>query len=110
MKKTSFYIFSLTIILFLNACQDVKKGFSGKKIDEGNEFLVIKKNPLVVPPNFNELPQPKNNSISKDNIIVNDNSNNDFKKLLDKKNKGNQKSNANTSVGNLEEKILNKIK
>ena len=32
---------------------------SGKKYESSDEFLVIKKNPLVLPPNFNDLPTPK---------------------------------------------------
>ena len=32
---------------------------SGKKYENSDEFLVIKKNPLVLPPNFNDLPTPK---------------------------------------------------
>ena len=32
---------------------------SGKKYENSDEFLVIKKNPLVLPPNFNDLPTPQ---------------------------------------------------
>ncbi len=110
MKKTSYYIFSLIIIFLLNGCQDVKKGFSGKKLDQGNEFLVIKKNPLVVPPNFNELPKPKNSSVAEDSASIDDNSNNNFKKLLDKNDQNQKESSENTANSTLEEKVLNKIK
>ena len=37
----------------------VKDALGGKKYENSDEFLVIKKNPLVLPPNFNELPTPK---------------------------------------------------
>ena len=53
--KINNYLIFLLIFLFLG-CQDVKKGFSGKNIDQGEEFLVIKKNPLVVPPDFEKMP------------------------------------------------------
>ena len=49
----------LIILLFLSSCQGVKDALSGKKYENSDEFLVIKKNPLVLPPNFNELPTPK---------------------------------------------------
>ena len=50
----------LIIILFLLcSCQNVKDALSGKKYESSDEFLVIKKNPLVLPPNFNDLPTPK---------------------------------------------------
>jgi Protein of unknown function (DUF3035). len=52
------YFFLLTL-LFLCSCQNVKDALSGKKYENSDEFLVIKKNPLVLPPNFNDLPTPK---------------------------------------------------
>ena len=52
--------FLLLILLFaLCSCQGVKDALTGKKYENSDEFLVIKKNPLVLPPNFNELPTPK---------------------------------------------------
>ena len=110
MNKHSFsLLISIIALIILTSCQDVKKGLSGKKIDEGNEFLVIKKNPLVVPPDFDELPQPKNNKnlekISNQNAIKE----NEFKKLLEKKEEKTKKNNTKIN-GNLEENILKKIK
>ena len=53
-------IFFLVISLFvLYSCQGVKDALSGKKYENSDEFLVIKKNPLILPPNFNDLPTPK---------------------------------------------------
>ena len=44
MIKQSFsLLISIIIFIILTGCQDVKKGLTGKKIDQGNEFLVIKK-------------------------------------------------------------------
>ena len=43
----------------LYSCQSVKDALSGKKYESSDEFLVIKKNPLVLPPDFNELPKPE---------------------------------------------------
>ena len=56
MNKNYFF---LIILLFLSSCQGVKSALSGKKYENSDEFLVIKKNPLVLPPNFNDLPTPK---------------------------------------------------
>ena len=61
--KIEIMIKKLFIIIFLIlpiSCQSVKDGLSGKKYESSDEFLVIKKNPLVLPPDFNDLPQPKN--------------------------------------------------
>ena len=56
MNKNYFF---LIILLFLSSCQSVKDALTGKKYENSDEFLVIKKNPLVLPPNFNDLPTPK---------------------------------------------------
>jgi len=54
------YFFCLLIVMVsLNGCQSVKDGLSGKKKNSADEFLVKKKNPLVLPPEFGKLPQPK---------------------------------------------------
>ena len=53
-------LFLLIIIISLYSCQSVKDALSGKKYESSDEFLVIKKNPLVLPPDFNALPKPKN--------------------------------------------------
>ena len=52
-------LFLLLIIISLYSCQSVKDALSGKKYESSDEFLVIKKNPLVLPPDFNELPEPE---------------------------------------------------
>ena len=51
--------FLLIVLFFLSSCQNVKDALQGKKYENSDEFLVIKKNPLVLPPNFNDLPTPK---------------------------------------------------
>ena len=56
MNKNYFF---LIILFLLCSCQNVKDALSGKKFENSDEFLVIKKNPLILPPNFNDLPLPK---------------------------------------------------
>ena len=56
MNKNYFFII---ILFWLCSCQSVKDAVSGKKYENSDEFLVIKKNPLVLPPSFNDLPAPK---------------------------------------------------
>tara|TARA_Y100000310_G_scaffold329101_1_gene398354 strand:- start:172 stop:501 length:330 start_codon:yes stop_codon:yes gene_type:complete len=51
-------IFIFANIFFLNSCESVKNAVTGKKKSPGDEFLVEKKNPLVLPPEFGELPVP----------------------------------------------------
>ena len=52
-------IFLVSTILFLNSCQAVKDGLAGNKNENSDEFLIEKKNPLEIPPDFGLLPEPK---------------------------------------------------
>ena len=110
MKKNNYPIFLLFFLLLFSGCQDVKKGFSGKKIDYGEEFLVIKKNPLVVPPDFKKIPIPKNEIKESNSIEVENNQGNDFKKLLKTQDQNVDVSDSKENTGNLEKKIIDKIK
>ena len=49
----------LLLLVLITSCQTIKDGLTGKKNDNSDEFLVKKKNPLELPPDFNELPVPK---------------------------------------------------
>ncbi len=57
MKNKYIYI-TFFLFVFLNSCQSVKQGLSGQKKSTGEEFLVERKNPLSMPPEFNKLPKP----------------------------------------------------
>ena len=110
MKKYNYPIFLLFFLLIFSGCQEVKKGFSGKKIDQGEEFLVIKKNPLVVPPDFEKMPIPKNEIEESNSIEVENNQDNDFKKLLKTQDQNVDLSDSRENSGDLEKKIIDKIK
>ena len=60
MKHFKTFILS-NLFLFLLSCGTIKEGFSNQKKNNSDEFLVEKKTPLVMPPNYNELPEPKIN-------------------------------------------------
>jgi hypothetical protein len=110
MKKNSYIIFLLIFCFLVSGCQDVKKGFSGKNIDQGEEFLVIKKNPLVVPPDFEKMPVPKNEIDKTNSIKVENDQVSEFEKLLKNKDENINISNSNENTGDLEKKIIDKIK
>ena len=107
MKKLTKHIFYLFIaIFFLVGCQSVKEGLTGQKKSNSDEFLIEKKNPLVLPPEFSELPEPT--------ILIKENNIEegiDLKKLITKKSI-NSKSISSGSNSNkaLEKSILEKIK
>ena len=62
MKKIDLFLLIL-VSFFLFSCQSVKDGLSGRKNENSDEFLVQKKNPLVLPPDYLELPIPKSQSV-----------------------------------------------
>ncbi len=92
-------------LVFFSSCGTVKKAFSNQKKNSSDEFLVEKKSPLVMPPDYNELPVP----LSKKNQIVS--KKNKIKDLIseDQLKEGNNNSN-NFNNENLEKSLLEKIK
>jgi PBP1b-binding outer membrane lipoprotein LpoB len=104
MKK--FKIFTLIILsfIFLESCGSIKEGFSSQKKNSSDEFLVEKKSPLVMPPNFDELPTPKINEVESE-----ENSNN-IKSLITTNEDSIASTENNQTDQNLENSILKKIK
>ena len=100
MKK---YILIILIFNFLQSCSSVSEGFKLKKGNTGDEFLVEKKNPLVLPPNFNELPEPGKKEIS-------DQSNKSFEEKILSNNTQDNNQEEKTSTKSTEELILKNIK
>mgnify|MGYP001216997102 FL=1 len=103
-KNISIFFF---VTLIMTSCSSIKEGLGQKKLGDGEEFLIEKKNPLVVPTDFDLLPLPKNtNSEESSNIETEE----DIQKLFElnsEKKKTNTVENNSTS---LEESILKKIK
>jgi len=64
MKKFNLFVL-LNIILFLSSCGTIKEGFSSQKKNNSDEFLVEKKSPLIMPPDYNELPIPREKNLEK---------------------------------------------
>ena len=98
--------FLLNILIFFSSCGTVQDAFSNQKKNSSDEFLVEKKSPLVMPPNYGDLPIPKSsqsddqkkNNINKiQDLITND----------EKKNTDN--ADDNTQGQTFEKLILEKI-
>ncbi len=62
MKILKKILIFLTIAILLSGCNTLRKGFQPDK-RSGEEFLVEKKSPLVMPPDFNELPIPNQEKV-----------------------------------------------
>ena len=58
MNKTKSLIVIFLTLLLLNACGTIAEGLGGSKKKGSDEFLVEKKAPLILPPSFDELPEP----------------------------------------------------
>ena len=63
MKKINILFLSY-LFFVLSSCGTLKEGFKNPKKDNSDEFLVEKKSPLVMPPDYNELPIPNDNKTS----------------------------------------------
>ena len=55
-------ILLVALIFLVTSCGDtlgsVKRGLTGEKLKSTDEFLVQKKDPLILPPDFESLPTP----------------------------------------------------
>lgn len=106
MIKKKLNILTIIIItIFLYSCQSAKDAFQSKKrSDQSDEFLVQKKNPLVMPPDFEKLPTPGNQEFYKEEIT----DSSDIKDLLKIKENNNQENNSD-QLTDIERTILKKI-
>ena len=103
MKKFKFYL--IFFLIFLTSCQSIKDGLSGSKSENSDEFLVKKKNPLVMPPKFMELPIPEDENFNQKTEILKEEI--DIQNILDL-----EKSSKTKSVqsGSAEDYVLKQIK
>ena len=102
MKKFNLIFILGIALIILSGCNTVKKGFQNPKKNSSDEFLVEKKSPLVMPPDFNELPIPNQNE------DTNKKQKNNIKSLIKKDN--NENTDQESSDSDLEGSILSKIK
>ena len=98
MHKKIVYILSL--IFFTISCgsfDSVKRGLTGAKRDSVDEFLIKKKDPLILPPDFENLPTPDERSTAMEEIS-------NFEKTLET-----SMEETSPSSSSVEELILKKI-
>ena len=90
----------LIIIFFVTSCQSlqtVKKTLTGEKQFTTDEFMVKKKNPLILPPDYENLPSPEESVAVMDEISA-------FEKTL-----GTSIEDSSSESSSIEESILKKI-
>jgi hypothetical protein len=103
MKNKTLIIYFFLFILF-SGCETIKKGLGMEK-DKPNEFLIEKRDPLVLPPDYKILP-PDSKNVKKET------QENSLKSVLDQsltKTKNSSDSTTKPS-SNLEQEILKQIK
>jgi len=104
MKKNNIYL--ILFMMFVTvSCQSLKNAVSGVRQENSDEFLVQKKNPLILPPDFTDLPVPFEQSSKVTEVQIED----DIEKLLGVEN--NTKNTNNTfDSSSIESFVLKKIK
>ena len=97
----------LLFLIFLYSC-GVGEALQGKKrSDQGDEFLIDKKNPLVMPPDFDKLPKPGEANLKSTKDIESDQSN--IENLL-KNSEIEEEASSSEQSTSIESSILKKIK
>tara|TARA_B100000949_G_scaffold214149_1_gene209468 strand:+ start:1625 stop:1921 length:297 start_codon:yes stop_codon:yes gene_type:complete len=95
MFKKIIYMFAL--VFFTVSCADVKRGITGSKKQSTDEFLVIKKDPLILPPDYENLPVPDETVTTSEEISI-------FENTLETSTEGNS-----STSNSIESSILKKI-
>ena len=99
MFKKIIYIIILTFLATscADTFQSVKRGLTGAKANTTDEFLVQKKDPLIIPPDFENLPTPEEKSAAAEEISI-------FEKNLEISIEDNS-----STLSSVEDSILKKI-
>jgi len=101
LKKT---IYLISLIFLVTSCADtwgsVKRGLTGEKAKSTDEFLIKKKDPLILPPDFENLPTPSERDAALEEMA-------NIKKTLKKTP---SVENTSSAVSSTEESILRQIR
>ena len=93
-------VFFMMLSFLITSCESVREGLTGSKNQSTDEFLVKKKDPLILPPDFENLPNPSERQVSAEEMTS-------FEKTLKKQTVSESSSATENSA---EESILNQIK
>ncbi len=95
----------LIVFFFLTSCTGFKeagKVLRNEKVSSTDEFLVKKRDPLILPPNYEDLPKPNSKQTE-----FNKEKKNPLKKIL---NASNDETSSKNSSSSTEKTILNRIR
>ena len=100
MSKINFIFIVIFLLTSCNGLKEAGKVLRNEKITTTDEFLVKKRNPLVLPPNYEELPIPGSIKEAKENQEEK------IKKIL----KAPEIQGTKKSSSSVEKSIINKIR
>ena len=66
-------IYLLSIFFLIASCEtmgNVKRGLTGEKVASTDEFLIKKKDPLIMPPDYENLPAPDETITTMEEISI----------------------------------------
>jgi hypothetical protein len=63
LKKITYILLFIFLVSCAGTFDSVKRGLTGAKKSSADEFLVKKKDPLILPPDFENLPTPEGASV-----------------------------------------------
>ena len=106
MKKYKNLFFVTLVTLFLFSCTSVKDGLTLKKKENVEQFLIEKKKPLIMPPDFDDLPQPGNLDLENERA-ENENNEMNLDSLIQSSNKSNGE-NVNDEISSEIQKKIDK--
>jgi hypothetical protein len=101
--KNKYIIYLLIFFLFLAGCDSLKKSLGFEK-DAPDAFLIKKRDPINMPPNYDLLPPD-----SKSKVIKKKN-NNDLKNILSNSNTEAETNSKDTKPSSIEEEVIKNIK
>ena len=97
-------ILLVSLVFLATSCADtwgsVKRGLTGEKANSTDEFLVKKKDPLILPPNYENLPTPSERGAAKEEVY----------NLEKKLKKTSSTENNSSSSSSAEQSILKQIR
>ena len=101
-KKT---IFLVALVFLVTSCANTfdsaKRGLTGAKQESTDEFFIQKKDPLILPPNFESLPSPSEREEAQEKVLS-------FEKTL--KNTSETEITSTSAGSSTEDSILKRIR
>ena len=108
-KKYKILFYLILLSVFLHSCGSVRDGLSLKKKENSEQFLIEKKKPLIMPPDFEELPQPSSFESENQQISQEETSSFDLKTIIKNSKKTSKNTSSTDDLSSEIEKKINKV-